>query len=154
MIKLYLDIDGVLIGKNQTIPNKIEDFLKFVIQEFECYWLTTHCKGELKTVIKYLGDFYPESHEKYWRKVKPTNWDVLKTEAIDYTSDFIWLDDQPLQSELIQLSENESIDRLIIVDLKKNSEIARIRKLLEAKINNTANKSNDSIRQLKQSSEA
>ena len=78
----------------------------------------------------------------------------MKTEAIELTSDFIWLDDQPLQSEVIRLSENDSIDHLIIVDLKKNREISRIRKLLEAKINNTTNKNYDSIRQLKQSSEA
>lgn len=138
MTKLYLDIDGVLIGKNQRIPNRIEDFLGFIFKEFDCYWLTTHCKGDIKTVIKYLGEFYPESYEKYWRKIKSTNWDALKTEAIEFSSDFVWLDDQPLQSEMLQLSNHESISNLIIVDLQKDSEISRIRKILKAKIiNNT-----------------
>jgi hypothetical protein len=41
----------------------------------------------------------PETLEKLEDAVRPTNWDALKTEAIDFESDFYWLDDNPLQVE-------------------------------------------------------
>jgi len=44
---LYLDLDGV-IGKNSpsdinnAIAKHAEDFLKYSLMNFDCYWLTTH----------------------------------------------------------------------------------------------------------------
>ena len=45
--KLYIDIDGVLITtKNPVAPSGIDRFIQFITSNFDCYWLTTHCKGE------------------------------------------------------------------------------------------------------------
>jgi len=49
--KLYLDVDGVLLAQeSKNIPttvlaNHINEFLEFVLQNFDCYWLTTHCRN-------------------------------------------------------------------------------------------------------------
>lgn len=95
MTKLYLDIDGVLLtAKHTQAAPGVEDFIDFVTTHFECYWLTTHCKGDSKSALKYLSQFLlPATISKLQNAVRPTNWDTLKTEAIDVTADFYWLDD-------------------------------------------------------------
>ncbi len=79
-IKLYLDIDGVLVTtKNSKTKNFSKPFIKFVTEKFDCYWLTTHCKGEASTAIKYLTKYFPMVYLNMLKKIKPTNWDTLKT---------------------------------------------------------------------------
>lgn len=91
--KLYLDIDGVLVTvKNTRAADGVLPFLKFVTANFDCYWLTTHCKGDAHTAFNYVVEFIPNS-ECFLLKIKPTNWNTLKTEAIDLDSESIWLDD-------------------------------------------------------------
>jgi len=100
----------------------------FVTAYFECYWLTTHCKGESRTVLKYLAHFmHPETIKKLENAVRPTNWDALKTEAIDFESDFYWLDDNPLQVERTLLEKNRVSNRLIWVNLSRSDELTLIK---------------------------
>ncbi|UOQ74924.1 hypothetical protein [Hymenobacter cellulosilyticus] len=121
MIKLYLDIDGVLLTTKHTqAASGVEEFVEFVTSSFECYWLTTHCKGSSASALRYLSRFLPPSTlEQLEHKVKPTDWDTLKTEAIDVQSNFYWLDDQPFQAEKAFLQANRAAHRLIVVDLKE-----------------------------------
>jgi hypothetical protein len=64
--------------------------------------------------------------EKLRQAVRPTNWDTLKTEAIDLASDFYWLDDRPFQAETAYLQGHGVADRLIIIDLNQPNELASI----------------------------
>jgi hypothetical protein len=128
MIKLYLDIDGVLLtAKHTRAADRVDEFVDFVTTHFECYWLTTHCKGDSRTALKYLAQFMQlETIEKLKDAVRPTNWDALKTEAIDFESDFYWLDDSPLPVERRILEDNGVGDRLVLIDLERPSELANI----------------------------
>jgi hypothetical protein len=128
MAKLYLDIDGVLLtSKNTRAAPGVDEFVAFVTQRFECYWLTTHCKGDSNSALKYLSQFLlPATIEKLKDAVLPTNWDTLKTEAIDLESDFIWLDDSPFQAEIARLQSKQVVDRLIIVDLNRPNQLLSI----------------------------
>jgi hypothetical protein len=129
MIKLYLDIDGVLLtAKHTRAADGVDEFIDFVTTHFECYWLTTHCKGDSRTALKYLEQFMqPETIEKLKDAVRPTNWDALKTEAIDFESAFYWLDDNPLQVERTLLEKNRVSDRLILVNLSRSDELTLIK---------------------------
>jgi hypothetical protein len=87
--KLYLDLDGVLIGKNspRVINNAIakhaEDFLKYTLKYFDCYWLTTHCKdGDNQRVLNQLKIYADEGILSLAKVIKPTSWVTLKTETI------------------------------------------------------------------------
>jgi hypothetical protein len=137
MLKLYLDIDGVLLTTKHTrAAPGIEAFIDFVTSHFECYWLTTHCKGDSAPALRYLSRFLQrDTIDKLKHTVLPTNWDTLKTEAIDTRSDFYWLDDQPFQSEMIYLQANGVADRLITVSLDRPNELtaiqASLRQLIE-----------------------
>jgi len=128
MTKLYLDIDGVLLtAKHTQAAPGVDEFIDFITQHFDCYWLTTHCKGDSAPALRYLSRFLlPATLEKLRLAVQPTTWDTLKTEAIDLASDFYWLDDQPFQSEIAYLRAHGVADRLIIVDLTRPNELANL----------------------------
>jgi hypothetical protein len=51
---------------------------------------------------------------------------MLKTEAIDISEDFYWLDDAPLQAEIDYLKKNGVLNRLFIVDLERKDELLNI----------------------------
>ena len=45
---LYLDIDGTLITKQGCKEaDHLFEFLSFAIDKCDCYWLTSHCKGDV-----------------------------------------------------------------------------------------------------------
>ncbi|OUJ74766.1 hypothetical protein [Hymenobacter crusticola] len=116
MIKLYLDIDGVLLtAKHTQAAVGVDAFVDFVTSQFDCYWLTTHCKGDSATALRYVAQFLePTTVEKLRKAVQPTNWDTLKTEAIDMRSAFYWLDDRPLPVEVAQLRARGVQSRLLL----------------------------------------
>jgi hypothetical protein len=127
MIKLYLDIDGVLLTAKQTRPADYSvEFIEFITGNFDCYWLTTHCKGDSNSAISYLSKYFDDKVIEKLKKVKPTNWTTLKTEAIDFSSDFFWLDDYPFQDAIDVLTKHSKNDRLIVVDLKRKEELKRV----------------------------
>lgn len=128
MKNLYLDIDGVLLtAKHTQAAPGVDEFVEFITQQFTCYWLTTHCKGDSAPALRYLSGFLkPATLENLRQAVWPTNWDALKTEAIDLSSDFYWLDDRPFQAEITFLQGHGVVDRLIIIDLNQPNELASI----------------------------
>ncbi|MCB2377036.1 hypothetical protein LGH70_05550 [Hymenobacter sp. BT635] len=133
MIKLYLDIDGVLLNAKHTrAAAGVDDFVAFVTSNFECYWLTTHCKGSSASALNYLSPFLEAATvNKLKERVLPTDWDTLTTEAIDTQSNFYWLDDQPFQAEIAHLQAVGVADRLVIVDLNQPAELVRVQKCLQ-----------------------
>jgi len=136
MIKLYLDIDGVLLTAKytQAAPG-VDEFVEFITQHFDCYWLTTHCKGDSAPALRYLSRFLkPVTLEKLRLAVHPTNWDTLKTEAIDLASEFYWLDDRPFQSEIAYLQAHGVADGLIVANLSNAEELLRLQQLLSSRI--------------------
>jgi hypothetical protein len=129
--KLYLDIDGVLLTSKQTrVADFANQFIGFVVENFHCYWLTTHCKGDSATVIRYLSRHFSQDIMQKLLSVKSTDWTTLKTEAIDFNSDYLWLDDNPFQSEIAILKSKSHEERLIKIDLSLSNELERIKNLL------------------------
>ena len=100
-MNIYFDIDGVLLGTKSPKKDVIK-LLRYCLCKYpnSTYWLTTHCKsGENKTDFV-LRDEFPDSLvEQIYNTFLPTDWEVLKTDAIDLDSDFIWFDDNLFESE-------------------------------------------------------
>ena len=120
MKNLYIDVDGVLITKHKQPANNLVEFLEFATNNFNCYWLTTHCKGNSGSLINYLRETVPEEVMVYLEKIKATNWQTFKTEAIDFDKEFIWLDDQLFESEKKVLEKNNVLESLIKIDIESN----------------------------------
>jgi len=130
--KAYIDIDGVILTKRNTLQAEgLHEFLDFLTKSFDCYWLTTHCKGDVKNVLEYLSKFLDDNIMGMISTIKATNWTTLKTEAIDMTNDFQWFDDYPLQAEIEQLKLNGKLDNLIIVNLDNKVELQRVIKAID-----------------------
>jgi hypothetical protein len=101
-MKIYLDIDGVLLNhKYEQMPH-LREFVKavFDVAGDEVYWLTTHCKdSNTDRTIQYLKDKLEPDVLELLKGVKGTTWDTLKTEGIDLNSEFIWFDDNVFDKE-------------------------------------------------------
>lgn len=140
MIKLYLDIDGVLLHtKNTRVAECAAEFIDYVTTHFDCYWLTTHCKGDATTAQQYLAEYFSAEVMEIIKCIKPTNWDALKTDAINFDEEFYWLDDYPFRAELDVLKQYNCEGRCIVVNLHNDEELKSIKvklgmKLLERKI--------------------
>lgn len=122
-MKIYLDIDGVLLkdslAESGQPANHALDLLKELTSNHQCLWLTTHCHGGENHVAEYLGKRFPES-EIYLSKILPTDWGTWKTDAIDFTEDFRWIDDDVYEPEVQALAKHGCSDKLIKIDLNKN----------------------------------
>ncbi len=119
MTKLYLDIDGVLVQGDQATAGLVE-FLRYATENFDCYWLTTHCHGDAKPVFLYLVSRVPVEALPYIEQFKPTIWGGWKTEAIDFSSPFIWIDDNLFEPERQALIAHEALACFVLVDLNKS----------------------------------
>ena len=128
---IYLDIDGVfLTTKNTKAADYSNELIRFLVNHFDCFWLTTHCKRGINSTNQYLSSFFDHKTLELFKLVKETNWETLKTEAIDFHSDFYWLDDYPFEAEKKMLDLNGCLPRLITVNLTNHNELKNLMELL------------------------
>jgi len=120
MKKMYLDIDEVLLARGGEPALGLVEFLRFATENYDCYWLTTHCDGDTKDVFLYLVGQIPSEALPYIEKIKPTKFGTFKTEAIDFDSNFYWLDDTLFEMERRTLSEHNVLKSFISIDLVAN----------------------------------
>lgn len=119
-MKLYLDIDGVLIGRDGKPAEGLVEFLAFATERFECYWLTTHCDGDSDQVFLYLVGRVPAEAIAYIEKIRPTRFGALKTDGIDFSGPFYWLDDTVFASEQAVLRERGAADAFLHTDINRD----------------------------------
>ena len=101
MLNIYLDIDGVIKGCASP-QGDIEAFLRYCLDNYSdsMYWLTTHCNKGINRAPEALRGYLSDKLlDELETKVKPTTWEVLKTDGIDMDRDFVWFDDNLFESE-------------------------------------------------------
>jgi len=86
MTDIYLDVDGVLLANDRNPALHADEFIRSVVTAFpdSTYWLTTHCRKNDNYVVPLLSRFFPEETMQYIRRIIPTEWNILKTEVIDF----------------------------------------------------------------------
>jgi len=137
-MKIYLDIDGVLIKSDGSPSPYVYEFLSYCVSSHECFWLTTHCRfNDPENAVSYLSDKLSDKCLPLLKQIKGTEWDILKTDALDFSSDFLWFDDYLMQSEEKVLEEHNARDKQILIDLKKNPE--QLKEVLEKVLNSNNN---------------
>ena len=112
-LNIYLDVDGVLRG-TASPKEYIVKLLKHCLEHYQTstYWLTTHCKhGENRVERALRGELPDELVEQICNAFQAADWDVLKTDAIDFDSDFVWFDDNLLWSERAVLEKHDALDK-------------------------------------------
>lgn len=132
MKKIYLDIDGVILTTHNTkIATGAIPFLNYILEHYDCYWLTTHCRdGNTGWLLNMLAHFFPSRILEKMKQIKPTKWDTLKTEAIDFNSDFYWIDDYVFNAEIEVLKSKSCLSKLLLVDLRNINELNRIKDVI------------------------
>jgi len=128
-VDIYLDIDGVLLSDSphdhgNPTAHSLE-LLKFLTDNYKVFWLTSNCYQGENHITEVLYPKYPEEARVYIDKIIPTNWNRWKTEAIDFSQDFRWLDDDVYDTELAVLAKNNCSDKLVKIDLINNPEQLR-----------------------------
>lgn len=127
--KIYLDIDGVLLANELYPALHAKVFIKYVTDNYDVYWLTTHCQGDARHTIKHLSNLFDDETLRALEKVKSTKWDVAKTEAIDFTGPFLWFDDDLYLEEKEDLEKHNAMAGWVEVDLANDPE--QLKKIVE-----------------------
>jgi len=128
-MNVYLDIDGVLLANPGQPALHAHEFVEWIVNNFDPYWLTTHCRHLDDNPLWVVAQGLEPETVTLLRQVKPTQWDTWKTEAIDFSVSFYWFDDQVFQEEHKVLKRNNAVDSLITVDLAANEH--HLRTLME-----------------------
>lgn len=117
---LYLGIDGVILTKGILPALYLDDFLKFLLKNFSVSWLSSRCRGSSENTVKYLSQFLSPATLALVKKIKPTNFSLDRTEAINFNKDFFWLDGGLFDSEINTLKEHKKFNSWIELDLIKS----------------------------------
>lgn len=108
VMNIYLEMDGVLIDKNNQLADFAEVFLQYILTHWpdSTYWLSSHCwKGRNNTLDTLIPKLRKRRTIQLVELIKPTDWDELKTDAIDFRKAFLWFD-SGLFSEEKQILEH------------------------------------------------
>jgi hypothetical protein len=119
-MNIYLDVNDTLLTHDLKPASGLKDFIVTVLKNNDVYWLTTHCKGNSQTVMNYLSPLLSPDILAAMKRIKPTNWNTLKTEAIDFSKEFLWFDDYLMEAEKKILRDNNQVESLMKVDLRNN----------------------------------
>ena len=71
---IYLDIDGVLLANENNAAEGADVFLRYVIKNYDVYWLTTHCHGDASVPVKRFNHLFEPETRKFLPKIKVTDW--------------------------------------------------------------------------------
>lgn len=118
-MNIYLDIDGVLLANERQAAEGADEFLQAVLEKHpdSTYWLTTHCwRGENNALEVLRAVLKPQTVELI-KHIKPTEWDELKTDAIDFSQPFLWFDDDLMDEERDVLAAHQALGGWVGVDL-------------------------------------
>lgn len=74
----------------------------------------------LVSPFKHIGHLFDDDVQKLMKKIKPTTWETAKTRAIDFSSPFLWFDDDLFYEEKQTLEKNGVLDNWIEVNLAKD----------------------------------
>ncbi len=117
---LYLDIDGVILTKGVQPAMYLEKFLKYILCNYTVFWLTSKYHGNSKAIITYLSQFFSPEITILLKGIHTTSFDLDKTEAIDFSKDFVWLDDEIFASEKNTLIKHKAYEKWIELNLIDN----------------------------------
>ena len=98
-MKLFLDIDGVLLTKRGDLAQGAEAFLRWCIGDHDPFWISTRTRdGSIRGARR---AFHNMLDMELIEAIRPTRWETLKTEPLPIGShDWFWIDDEILHEFL------------------------------------------------------
>ena len=134
---LFLDIDGVLLRRrNSDIFDAFElapgclEFLIWATAQFRCRWLSSRCRAgwpdASRRAFRLAGASLDDPRWAVLDQIEPAVWSASKTEAIDPTSDFWWIEDDPTEHDRAWLVVHRRLDRLIEISSDRDPYALRV----------------------------
>lgn len=121
---LYIDLDGVLVAIDADYPTLKPDAMEFlewaVKKGYRCTYLTCWSENEIYKHFPNLPRF------------KYGEWVDKKTEAIDFSKSFYWLEDGCTTDELLTLKLKHKMDSYIYIKPEEPYALTKLMK--EAKV--------------------
>jgi hypothetical protein len=124
-MNIYLDIDGTMIHEDRwdlenTASEGLVDFI-VALRPHTTYWLTIHCRdGNPERAREIMKRHLPAELHNDIERIKPTVWDTMKTQGIDWSQDFIWFDNDISPFEWGKIKQGSENQQAIEVNLKLN----------------------------------
>ena len=130
-MNIYLDIDGVLLINETNTALYADELIQRILEVYpdSVYWLTTHDWNGENNIEETFAPYLKPETVKLLHKIKSTKWKELKTDGIDFSKKFLWLDDDLWPEELLALEKHNATDNFIMIDLKKDPE--QLKKITE-----------------------
>lgn len=122
-MNIYLDIDGTLLHEDLAETKAAEGLAEFIIalRPHTTYWLTTHCRdGNPERPREILKRYLPAELHADIDRIKPTVWDTLKIEGIDWAQEFIWFDNSIGDAEWERFTMADEGQQVFEVNLREN----------------------------------
>lgn len=122
-MNIYLDIDGTMLHEDLAETKAAAGLADFIIalRPHTTYWLTTHCRdGNPERPREIMKRYLPSELHADIDRIKPTVWDMLKTEGIDWSKDFIWFDNSVSDAEWECFREVDFNQQVFEVNLREN----------------------------------
>jgi hypothetical protein len=139
-LPLYIDVDGVLFmfkkasaERSDTFMNLrpfTTSFLWWCHQRFDCRWLTAWKSNALSLAGNIYANFACS-----WPVIP---WGDNKTEGIDFSEDFIWIDDDEFageQHDLETFCNKNKFQRFLLVDKYNIDELDIVKAKLQSMLN-------------------
>lgn len=117
---MYLGIDGVILTKGVVPALHLNRFLEYVLNLYTVSWLSSRCRGNSKDTARYLSKFLSKDTILLTNKILPTTFRLDKTEAIDFSKDFFWVEPELFDSEKNALKKHNRLTSWIKLDLIKS----------------------------------
>ena len=119
---IYLDIDGVLLANEHHAAEYADELLCAILTKYPdtTYWLTTHNWKGQNRAKEVLAPHLKQETVALLDRIKPTIWGEMKTEGIDFSRKFLWIDDDLWEDELKDLEKHNATSNFILIDLNKD----------------------------------
>lgn len=144
-LRVFLDIDGVLLGADPDKPQRAAlalhalEFLEFVVARAEVRWLSPLHSGDAAAATEHLVRHARMSDRERLMglaaKVRAAKFGADRTTALPADGAFVWLDDGPSAVEMASLKQRGWLDRWLWVDTREEPEdLLRARQWLEKRL--------------------
>ena len=146
---LYLDVDGVLLRRTLSPApglafepaRHLTRFLAFATTHFAVRWLTSRARHGFSDGIErgfrhaLQVASLPPGLRRCFDRIEAARWQTHKTDAIDLSTEFYWIDDSPSEADLLALAAHGRADRWIPASVDTApDDLLRIERCLRARL--------------------
>ena len=133
---IYLDIYGTLIANASPKADR-EALLSYILDYFagHIYWLTSYSEQRVPEVL--AREYDGELLDRLTSEVQYRQSSIYKSDSIDFSQPFIWLDDNQSEADYYALKSHNALDSFIQMNPNDSEMAQKALKMLKYKHGNS-----------------